>query len=231
MSRIRVLGSLNIDLVQQVPRLPALGETLAGTDFAVLVGGKGNNQAAAACLLGGCVEMAGMIGDDLFGERLINQLLKIGVDVQRIRKSQKPSGTATILVLPDGENAIVIAAGANAEVDPAMAEASAADLRAGDFLLCQLEIPLGSVGAAMSKAKRNGATTILDPAPAQSLEPALLENIAILTPNQTEAGMLLGAAAVESIDDARQAAQRLRDRGPGIVIIKLGAARLLHCKQ
>ena len=223
MSRVRVLGSLNIDLVQQVPRLPRLGETLTAIHFQTFAGGKGNNQAAASALLGARTEMAGMVGNDPFGARLRSELSALGADVSRVREWAGPSGTATILVMPDGENAIVIAAGANAEVDVSSAVAAVSDLSPGDFLLCQLEIPLVSVGASMSVAKGRGATTILDPAPAQLLSPVMLQTVTILTPNQTEAALLLGHPhPLETVEEAQQAANALRALGPDTVIIKLG---------
>ncbi|HCC57000.1 MAG TPA: ribokinase [Solibacterales bacterium] len=220
--RIRVLGSLNIDLVQRVPRMPRPGETLRAIDFQTFIGGKGANQACAAAKLGAVSEMAGCIGADVFGHQLMDELKAMGVDMSRVRTGQLPSGTATILVLPDGENVIVISSGANGEVSVPVAIDAVEDLRSGDILMCQLEIPLESVAAAMQQAYRQGVTTILDPAPACPLPGPLLHAVTILTPNQTEAGMLLSKPAVESVSDARQAAASLRQLGPRQVILKLG---------
>src|SRR5437764_12248551 len=118
MKQIVVLGSLNIDLVQRVPRLPVAGETLRGGDLQIFEGGKGANQACAAALLGGSVRMAGKIGNDGFAERLISELRNAGVDTSGVRTSDHPCGSAAIFVLPNGENAIVISPGANADVSP-----------------------------------------------------------------------------------------------------------------
>ena len=220
--RIRVLGSLNIDLVQRVPRLPAPGETMRALDFHIFIGGKGANQACAAARLGAPAEMAGCLGADVFGRQLREELSAAGVDMSRVRTGELASGTATILVLPGGQNVIVISAGANGEVTVPVALDAVGDLEDGDILLCQLEIPLESVEAAVSEAYRRGVVTILDPAPACPLPAALLQAVTILTPNQTEAGLLLARPAVESLSDAREAAAALRQLGPRLVILKLG---------
>lgn len=220
--RIRVLGSLNIDLVQRVPRMPRPGETLRSLDFQTFLGGKGANQAAAAARLGAAAEMAGCIGADVFGQQLRDELSRMGVDLSRVRTGRLPSGTATILVLPDGENAIVISPGANGEVTAPMALEAVEDLGPGDILLCQLEIPIEAVQTALQRAWAAGAATVLDPAPACALPAALLQTVTILTPNQTEAGILLEKASVGSVSDAREAALALRRLGPRQVILKLG---------
>ena len=220
--RILVLGSLNIDLVQRVPRMPQPGETLRALDFQTFIGGKGANQACAASKLGALTQMAGCVGGDVFGTQLITELKKLGVDTSRVRSGQLPTGTATILVLPNGENVIVISAGSNGEVSTAMALDTVSDLRQGDILLCQLEIPIDSVEAALQKARRQQATTILDPAPACALSPTLLQAVTILTPNQSEAGLLLSKPPIETIAEGREAAVALRRLGPDIVILKMG---------
>ena len=222
MSRILVIGSLNIDIVQQVPRLPLLGETLAATSLQVFNGGKGNNQAAAAALLGQNVAIGGMVGADEFGKRLKDRLHSMGVDVGMVKQSSQPTGTAMILVLPDGENVIVISKGANDLVDVESAQTWVENLDEGDFLLCQLETPVDAVRAAFVRARHRAATTILDPAPMQPLPPELLRATTIITPNQDEAARLLGrTGAIEELNDARDAASAIHQMGPETVIIKL----------
>lgn len=221
--KIRVFGSLNADLVQQVPRIPERGETLRGGDLRIYAGGKGANQACAAALLGAEVEMAGQVGSDVFADRLRAELNRCGVDTSLVEASAKPSGTATIFVLPDGENLIVLSPGANAENSVEFAGRAAAALGVGDFLLCQLEIPLESVHAAISAAAANGVSTVLDPAPAYPLPEALLKGVTILTPNQTEARLLLQwTEPIDTILQAEQAATALQALGPRIVIVKMG---------
>jgi len=224
MKRILVLGSLNMDLVTRVPRTPVVGETLPGGDLQMFVGGKGANQACAASLLGGRVAMAGQVGNDVFAQRITNQLHSAGVDTASIEQSHSPSGTALILVLPHGDNLIVISPGANADVSRGFALKAVQGLEPGDLLLCQLEIPIASVYAALAAAKQEGVITILDPAPACELSDQLLACVNILTPNQTEAALLLGdATPPEEYPQAESAARKLQQRGPRTVIVKLGA--------
>ena len=162
--QILVFGSLNVDLVQQVPRIPEPRETLRGGDLHIYAGGKGANQACAAALLGAQTGMAGCVGSDVFAERLRGELKGAGVDISRVEAcSLKPSGSATIFVLPNGENTIVISPGANAGNSVEFAINVVDSLRPGDFLLCQLEIPLESVEGAITAAAAKGVTTILDP--------------------------------------------------------------------
>lgn len=222
--RIVVLGSLNIDLVQRVSRMPLVGETLTGGDLETYAGGKGANQACAAALLGGPVAMAGMVGHDVFSDRLLAELKKSGVDTKSVSNAATSTGTAVIFVLPNGENSIVISPGANGEVTAELALRVVEDLKAGDFLLCQLETPMESVIAAMKAAHAKGVTTILDPAPAHGLPEELFRATSILTPNQTEAGFLTCAStAIEGMDQAANAARQLQNRGTPIVIVKMGA--------
>lgn len=224
MKRIRVLGSLNIDVVQQVPRMPGPGETLKGSDLQIFVGGKGANQACAAALLGGNVSMAGMVGSDVFAERLIRELHDAGVATQLVRKSAWASGSAIILVLPNGENSIAISPGANADISVDFALEAIEDLEPGDLLLCQLEIPLAAVLAALQAASKKNVITILDPAPACALPDDLLWSVSILTPNQTETAILLGTPEVpEQFSQAEAAARKLQARGAKTVIVKMGA--------
>ncbi len=224
MKQILVLGSLNIDLVQRVPRLPVLGETLRGEALTTFVGGKGANQACAAARLGGNVRMAGCVGNDVFGERLTAELQAAGADTSFVRVLQSASGSATIFVLPGGENTIVISPGANGEVGAELARAAVDSLGEGDLLLCQLEIPLETVVLAMRTAHAKGVVTMLDPAPAAELPGELYPALSILTPNQTEAAMLAREAeAPETMDEARKVAIALQSRGVRTVIVKMGA--------
>ena len=232
MKRILVLGSLNIDFVQRVSRMPVPGETLRGEDLAMHVGGKGANQACAAALLGGKVSFAGMVGSDLFAPRLHAELQAAGVDVTLLRTSKRSSGTALILVLPTGENVIVISPGANGDVSCDVALACVNSLQPGDLLLCQLEIPLEAVAAALRAAYAKGVMTMLDPAPAIELPDDLLRSVSILTPNQTEASLLCGQnAPVETMQEAELAARELRCRGAGMVVVKMGAQGCLVSQE
>jgi ribokinase len=223
MKRIVVLGSLNIDLVVAVERLPLPGETLNGGDLALFEGGKGANQACVAGRLGGRATMIGQTGADAFGARLSGALGAAGVDTSGIGAADRPTGSASIYVQPDGENAIVISPGANATLTPEMARERLRAAAPYDFLLAQLEIPMASILAAFEEAKRAGAVTILDPAPVRPLPPELIPLIDFLTPNQSEAAALLNAPwTVRDFDDAGAAAAALLRAGYRAVVLKLG---------
>lgn len=218
------MGSLNADLVQQVERFPRSGETLVGSDLNIVPGGKGANQAFAAARLGGHAQMIGRVGNDPFGPLLISSLAGAGVDTSRVAKSEAATGTASILVLPSGENTIVISPGANGKLTPQDALAQLTELDADCILLTQLEVPLETTEAALRLAHERGAITILDPAPARPLNRELLQFVHFLTPNQSEAALLLGSSREsESMVEAREAARALLALGPRQIALKAGA--------
>jgi ribokinase len=215
-----------MDLVFSVPRLPREGETLTGGDLKLYPGGKGANQACAAARLGGQVLMVAHVGADSFGEQLTESLQECGVDTSRVAKVDRATGCASIYVLPSGANSIVISPGANATLSASAALRQLEDLTTGDFLLAQLETPLPTIEAAFHFARERGATTMLDPAPAHVLSPSLLRQVDVLTPNQTEAGVVLGSHSqqdVETVEQAQARAGELLRTGIGAVILKLGA--------
>jgi ribokinase len=236
--RIFVLGSANMDLVFALDRLPREGETLAGGDLALFPGGKGANQALAAARLGGDVAMIASVGADAFGQALVSSLNGAGVDTARVRTSRRPTGCACIYVMPGGANSIVISPGANAELDADAALSQLHDLTANDFLLAQLETPLETVEAAFAHAARIGAMTILDPAPARTLSASLIADASLITPNQTEAGVLLGDPElqvetflqIETFAEAERAIGRLVTMGSRAVMLKLGAMGSMYLR-
>lgn len=218
-----VVGSLNADLVQTVERLPTPGETLRGGELQIIPGGKGANQACAASRLGGRVAMIGNVGSDPFGAILLESLRAAGVDVSGVETIGGGSGTASILVLPSGENSIVISPGANEWLTPHEVAARMRCLKVR-IVLCQLEVPIETTECALGEARKAGAVTILDPAPARPLSAAILRQVDYLTPNQTEALALLDRQG-ESIDtaaDAETAARKLLLLGPSNIILKTG---------
>ncbi len=221
-----VVGSLNMDFVVAVDHLPAPGETVLGGGFQMLPGGKGANQACAAGKLGAesvAVKMIGRVGQDVFGESLKASLAAAGVDVTAVSAVAQPTGVALIWVDKGGQNSIVVASGANLELPVADVEAMRTVFAGARFALFQLESPLATVTAALRLAHEEGAQTILDPAPAQPLAAELLYEVDILTPNESEALMLLGRPAARvGLNEAPELARALRALGPKTVILKLG---------
>jgi ribokinase len=221
--RIVVVGSLNMDLVVHVARLPRPGETVLGRDFVQAPGGKGANQAVAAALLGAEVTMIGRVGDDAFGRQLLESLGRHGVETSCVETTRGiSSGLALIGVEESGQNAIAIVGGANALITPDDVQRREAIIAMAHALLVQLEVPLATVIAAVEIARRNGVLTILDPAPAprQPLPSELLA-VDLISPNQSEAEALTGMA-VANPADARRAAAALHERGASRIVIKLG---------
>jgi ribokinase len=192
--RVVVVGSVNVDLVVSVPRLPGPGETVTDGSFAVHDGGKGANQAAAAALLGAPTWLVAAVGRDDHGSRARAALAGAGVNIGRLAGRPAPTGVAAILVAAGGENLIAVAPGANHELDAGwVAESVAALAGAGDVVLACLEIPEPAVAAAAAAALRAGSTFVLNPAPARPLPAGLVGSCAVLTPNQHELALLGGA--------------------------------------
>jgi ribokinase len=227
MAAIIILGSLNMDIAALGPRLPQPGETLMGSHFHTAPGGKGANQAYAAAKLGGAgsTAMLGRVGDDEFGRQMIANLISVGCGVEGVRTLPGASGVALILIAESGQNSIVVVPGANDRFSAADIAADAQLLRGARYALLQLEVPLPTTIAAARTARAAGLEVILDPAPApEHLPPELLQSVTVLTPNETEAALLVARKAAEvSVDEARTIATELQSRGVRHVIIKLGA--------
>ena len=222
-ANVVVIGSLNMDLVTRAPRLPVGGETLIGHSFATVSGGKGANQAVAAARLGAQVAMVGCVGNDDYGVQLRNALLAEQIDCQAVSTVADSSGVALIVVDDNSQNAIVIVAGANGAMTPAVIDRFDAVLQAADVIICQLEIPDATVGHALKRARALGKVVILNPAPASRPLPAdWFTAIDYLIPNESEATVLSGLP-VDSLESAESAASQLIAMGAGKVIITLGA--------
>ncbi|VVM98248.1 ribokinase [Pseudomonas fluorescens] len=222
-ANVVVIGSLNMDLVTRAPRLPVGGETLIGHSFATVSGGKGANQAVAAARLGAQVAMVGCVGTDDYGVQLRDALLAEQIDCQAVSTVDDSSGVALIVVDDNSQNAIVIVAGANAAMTPAVIDRFDAVLQAADVIICQLEIPDATVGHALKRARALGKIVILNPAPASRPLPAdWFAAIDYLIPNESEATVLSGLP-VDSLESAESAASQLIAMGAGKVIITLGA--------
>ncbi len=215
MKDIRIFGSLNCDLTIRAPYLPKAGETLKGSDFLINAGGKGANQAYACAKLGGDVSMAGCVGQDAFGEMLLQNLSSAGVDTRFIRKTGRSTGVAMITII-DGDNRIILDEGANACVSEEDVYALLDGAKEGDILLVQLENPLPVIQKALSLAKERGLFTVLNPAPAVKEAKVLVRDADLITPNRNELALLSGKEGLdEGIDE-------LLERGASRVIVTLG---------
>lgn len=224
---ILVLGSLNLDLVLQLPRMPEGGETLASTASASFSGGKGANQAVACARLGASVAMIGRVGADATGAALRAALAAEGIALDGVMETPaSASGQAVILLTPDGQNRIVLAAGANALLRPEDMDAHAEEIAGAAMLVCQLETPLETVEAAIALAGARGVPVLLNPAPARALPAELFARIDYLVPNEPEAAALTGIA-VRDVASATEAALALRQRGARNVVVTLGASGIL----
>lgn len=222
--RAVVFGSLNMDLVVRAPHLPVPGETLIGNSLDTILGGKGANQAVAIARLGLSTELVGRVGNDEFGHQLLAGLKENGVGCDQVWiDPDTRSGVALIAVSHQGENHIIVVPGANGQIGRSDLDRLQNILPQANVLLLQLEVPLESVVEAAQSAKQKGVTVMLDPAPARSdLPDSLYAALDFITPNQGEAESLVGFSIYDR-ETAHQAAQVLRDRGVGTVIIKLGA--------
>ncbi|MDQ6906840.1 MAG: ribokinase [Chloroflexota bacterium] len=223
-----VLGSINTDLVVRAAHFPRPGETMHGSDFAVIGGGKGANQATAAARLGAPVQFVGAVGTDDFGTRRIEELAEAGVDVAGIvRIPDSPTGVALITVNAQGENTIIVAAGANWRVMEEHISGTMLAMAAGGLLVAQLELPLETTAAGLARARMAGLTTLLNTAPYNPEARSLLHHVDILVANEVEAGDLAEWASVVTEENGADVAARLRARGPQTVIVTLGAAGVI----
>ena len=221
---ILVIGSANMDMIVKSASLPRPGETVIGGAFSMVPGGKGANQAVAAARLGGRVAFLTCLGDDEFGRSLRLTYEREGIDTGMAQVlAQTHTGVASILVDSRGENMISVASGANAAFTPERLRALEGLAVAPRWVLLQLEIPPATVEAAARWARDRGARVILDPAPAPraGLPDSLLSLVDILTPNEVEAGALVGRA-ISTAGDAATAGRALVERGAREAIIKLG---------
>ncbi|MDF2835426.1 MAG: rbsK [Paenibacillus sp.] len=223
MISICVIGSLNIDLVAAVERFPLPGETLTSVGYSTFFGGKGGNQAVALGRLGANVRMVGKVGGDIHGSDYIRHLRMNGVDTTGIRAEQGAStGTAMILVDPQGENQIIISPGANGLLTPSDIDEHWEHLMEADIFLFQLEVPIGTVAYAAKRLKGAGKTVILDPAPASRLPESIFKYIDYMTPNETEIKYYAGRHQ-QYVLQLKEAANVLLRKGVDTVVAKAGA--------
>lgn len=216
MKKVLVVGSLNMDQVTKVKRTPLVGETVLGQGLACIPGGKGANQAVAMAKLGADVKMMGMVGDDAFGQALKDNLKREGVlDCVGIT-DQAPTGTALIMVNESADNSIVVIPGANACLEKE--QDTEGWLKGIDMVVLQLEIPLETVYRVLEEAHRQSVYTILNPSPAQAIDPQMLEWVDLLVVNETEFKSLTGMA-FESEASLKIGKEKL---GVGALLVTLG---------
>lgn len=220
--KIIVIGSANMDMVVKTSHIPVPGETVLAGSFFMNPGGKGANQAVASARLGGEVAFISKVGNDVFGKQSSQLLDDEGINTfYMLTDGELPSGVALITVDEIGENSIVVAAGANANLLPADLKDALPEIAKAGIVLMQLEIPLETVHFVAKYASSKGVKIILNPAPANTLSLDLLSYIDLITPNQHEAEMISGIK-VRSINDAKKAAKIIHEMGVKNVVITLG---------
>lgn len=215
---IVVVGSINMDLVARTPRIALAGETLIGSGFETTPGGKGANQAVAVARLGYPIAMVGMVGEDVFGQALLDNLTEAGVDASAVARVSGPSGVAQIQVSDNGENSIIVVSGSNGRVTPAFIDQHAGLIRSAGMVLCQLELPIESISHTLELCAAAGVPVMLDPAPAAPLPPSAWSQVTWFTPNETEAAFYL-----RDESKPEDAAKRLLAKGLKGVVLKRGA--------
>jgi ribokinase len=221
---IVVVGSINMDLVAHTHAIPIPGQTVIGTGFDTTPGGKGANQAVAVARLGYpgahsySVAMIGNVGEDVFGQALLDNLTHAGVGVSAVTRVSGPSGVAPILIDDRGQNSIVVVPGANGKVDTATIDRHADLIRSAGMVLCQLELPLATVAHTIALCAEAGVPVMLDPAPAAPLPDKIFPRTAWFTPNETEAQLYTSPNA-----SPESAASELIAKGLAGVVLKRGS--------
>ena len=220
---ILVVGSSNTDMVIKTERIPRPGETVLGGTFFMNAGGKGANQAVAIARLGGQIAFICKTGNDIFGQQAHQLFKEEGIDTSYIfSDTDNPSGVALITVDENAENCIVVASGANANLSPEDLSKAESAIDDAEFILMQLEIPIETVAFVADKAYKKNKKVILNPAPAQTLSKELLQNLYMITPNETEAELISGIKITDE-QSTVEAAKKISAMGVDNVIITLGA--------
>ncbi|MCU4752897.1 ribokinase [Halobacteria archaeon AArc-curdl1] len=220
--RVTVVGSYNAGFVIDVDEIPVPGETVLGSDFVEGPGGKGSNQAIGVARLGATASFVGCVGDDHYGDEAFDLWAREGVDVEAVeRVDDVATGAGFVIVDEDGENAIAVAPGANAELRAEHVENAREQIRNAHVVLCQLEIGDEAVERAVELASEAGVRTVLNPAPARELPAPILESVDYLTPNATEARLLAGHEPDADIPN-ETVGRELLELGVGCVVMTIG---------
>lgn len=218
-NKVVVFGSINIDFVISVPVLPQKGETILGKNYETFSGGKGANQAVAASRMKAQTMLVGAVGNDEYGKQLTANLKKDKVDTTNVLKTKTNTGTAFITVDQTGSNTIIVSPGANSEVSIPVAKKMLSKIRKNDIVAAQLEIPVETVTYVFKEAKKKGATTLLNPSPAQKLPKELLSSTDILVLNETELTVLSESPQNTSLETM---IKKMAKMGPFSLVVTLG---------
>lgn len=230
MKKVVVVGSINMDLVTMCQRVPEAGETIFGEKFFQVPGGKGANQGVAIGKLGTEVTMLGKVGNDSFGNDLINSMKNSGVNTEYIERSENSTGIAKIIVEGNGQNRILVVSGANMDVDKDYIDRHIDVIKNADIVVTQLELPLSTVEYALEKAKEFEKITILNPAPAAPLSEKMIKSSDIIIPNETELSMIT-KMATDTEDEIKAACEKLLAMGVKELIVTLGSKGSLHVNK
>ncbi len=231
MNKVTIVGSLNVDTTLRIKRMPLPGETLAAEGKSSAAGGKGANQAVSAARSGAQTAFIGEVGKDNSGQMMLDEMKDNGIDVAGIRENdQVGTGTASILLDENGQNSILIYGGANQQLSPTDVEAAKDKITAADFVVAQFETPQAATLRAFQLAKANGVTTILNPAPAQKIDPEVLKLTDLIIPNETESAELTGVIITDETSMLISAA-KFAQMGVRNLIITVGAKGAFYCTQ
>ncbi len=231
MNKVTIVGSLNVDTTLRIKRMPLPGETLAAEGKSSAAGGKGANQAVSAARSGAQTAFIGEVGKDNSGQMMLDEMKANGIDVAGIRENdQVGTGTASILLDENGQNSILIYGGANQQLSPTDVEAAKDKITAADFVVAQFETPQAATLRAFQLAKANGVTTILNPAPAQKIDPEVLKLTDLIIPNETESAELTGVIITNETSMLISAA-KFAQMGVRNLIITVGAKGAFYCTQ
>lgn len=231
MNKVTIVGSLNVDTTLRIKRMPLPGETLAAEGKSSAAGGKGANQAVSAARSGAQTAFIGEVGKDNSGQMMLDEMKANGIDVAGIRENdQVGTGTASILLDENGQNSILIYGGANQQLSPTDVEAAKDKITAADFVVAQFETPQAATLRAFQLAKANGVTTILNPAPAQKIDPEVLKLTDLIIPNETESAELTDVIITDETSMLISAA-KFAQMGVRNLIITVGAKGAFYCTQ
>lgn len=231
MNKVTVVGSLNVDTTMKIKRMPLPGETISTLGKSSAAGGKGANQAVSAARSGAQTFFVGEVGKDSGGEMMLNDLRENGIDVSGIRENaQVGTGSAAILLDEHGQNSILVYGGANQQLSVDDVNAAKKQIMEADFVVAQFETPQAATLRAFELAKENGVTTILNPAPAQKIDPAVLKLTDLIIPNETESQGLTGIIITDETSMLMSAA-KFAQMGVRNLIITVGAKGAFYCTQ